>query len=81
MSVHRAPPVSFLPKAKVGRAGGIDPTHDKHPSGSTMVRCRGCRKFVKVSKAVHIGHRLPRDDPGSAWACRPCLATAINAEG
>ena len=76
---HRAPPVNFLPKARVGRPAGIDPAHDKHPPGTTIVRCRGCRQFVKVNKAVHIGHKLPRDDAGSAWACRACITEAMTA--
>ena len=72
----RARSASFLPKARVGRPAGIDPAHDKKPPGNTTVRCRGCRQFVTVAKAIHIGHKLPRDDAGSAWACRPCFAEA-----
>lgn len=74
---RRSAPVNFTPRVQLGRPAGIDPTHDKHPPGNTIVRCRGCRQFVKVNKAVHIGHKLPRDDAGSAWACRPCVAGAM----
>ena len=35
---------------------------------TTLVRCRGCRKLVKLGKAVNLADRLPKDDAGSPGA-------------
>ena len=47
-------------------------------SATTLVRCRGCRELVRLSKAVSLADRLPGNDAGSPWACRPCVAAAMS---
>ncbi len=49
-------------------------------ASGTLVRCRGCRKLVRLSKAINIADKLPPNDPGGPWACRPCVGAAMRRE-
>ena len=49
------------------------------PSLAATCRCRGCGRLTPVALATDISDRIPaRGDSGSVWACRECLATAVN---